>query len=201
MHLLLSLLIAFSVSAGKPQDSPITSTEFWTAYNMVKPVAYASEKKTLDARLTKTLLSRKIPVDQKAAIINAIGWSPDGNHNADTWIAALKKKYKTGSITPESPLSADEFMCLGYLLVMDDYFQPQNALPYLEQANKLRPGDYTLRMILALTLSQRDMDSNWCLVYRNVEAVQNDKSLRRNLRPEATDIIMDYINLYQESCQ
>ena len=53
-------------------------------------------------------------------------------------------------------------------------------------------------MISALIDAQIYLDSDWSMVYKVVADVLHDGSLHLDMRQEAIDNIMDYINLYNE---
>jgi hypothetical protein len=45
------------------------------------------------------------------------------------------------------------------------------------------------------------LNSDWCEVWKLVEKVLEDKTLKQDLRPEAVKIITDYMSLYKEYCR
>ncbi len=55
-------------------DSPVTSTDFYTAYLDIEEVAKASEMTYIDEETALYLSDSENPIDVKAAVINAIGW-------------------------------------------------------------------------------------------------------------------------------
>jgi len=184
-------------------DSPITSTYFCEAYLDVKIVKYASEKRIIDKKIGKMLMSEKLSIDVKAAIINALSWDINGKNNADIFKEFVSKKYNfTKKNIDIDKLSADELFCLGYLTVMDDYFHPQNGLVYLENALRKKPDSYTIAIIFSLSTSQIYLDTfEWCKVWMICKSTKNNKSYIQDLRKEANTIIFDYISLYESSCE
>lgn len=193
--LILFLFLSFRCLA----DSPVTSTDFYQAYLLMEDVATAAKTKSLTEDITATLLRTDVPIDAKAAICNALGWSLDGNENAKSFFKALKDKYNTKNISLDM-LSADECLVLGYLSLLGDYFNPQNADPILQEAVKLNPNSYTCNMILALCKAQEVMDSNFCGVWKAFDQVNSNKNLTQDMNPAAIKIIYDYMVLYKEEC-
>lgn len=54
-------------------------------------------------------------------------------------------------------------------------------------------------MVSALIDAQINLDGNdWSKVYTVVANVVKDKTLKRDMKQEAIDIIMEYIDLYKE---
>jgi hypothetical protein len=198
----IALFLVLSVPGLAVADSPLTSTPFHEAYLDVKIVKYALKKGELDKKIGNYLLKASNPIDVKLAAINAIGWDLEGQHNAEVFKGMLKAKY------PNDPLGSDpgtqtvdELICLAYLTAMDDYFNPDNALPIVQEALTMGSKSYTVQMIAALIKAQQAFDYDWCRVYQYARAVDFDSALTRDMRPEATTIIMDYMNLYRGECE
>lgn len=185
-------------------DSPITSTDFWKAYKDVKIVQYARDTKKLDKKIAKYLLKKRKPLAIKAAVINALSWDIEGKSLDAEFGEYLAKKYKTVPILLEfeyDKMPAGELMALGYMTVMSDYFDPAPSIPILKAAVEKVPESRTANMMLALAESQAAFDSDWCKVYQVVEKVRSDTELNDDLKPEAVNIIMEYIDLYKADCK
>lgn len=185
-------------------DSPITSTDFYKAYIDIPMVAKAAQS---DGILTKEmaafLSADKTPIDQKAAVINALSWDIDGKNNANRYLEYLTQKYygvKIDSTTLE-PFTPDEVFCLGYLRAMDDYFNVLEALDILDVAWWANDTSFTISMIYAIVEAQDAMDYDWCEVWMLVEDVLLDDVLVMDMRKEAVTIILDYMRLYKDECE
>lgn len=199
----ISILLVFSAVSITKADSPITSTPFYKAYMDEAIVAHAAEVGTIDAEIAEYLLKRRKPLDVKAAVINALSWDFDGKDNAGIFKTHIAEKYgkATFSELQLDELTGYELMCLGYLTVMDNYFEPKAAILYLEKAATKEPQSYTVHILLAITKAQEAMDYDWCKVWQVTEEVVNNDSLKMDMRPEANEIILDYMRLYQSSCE
>lgn len=199
---LYGLLVALAMLPGLLwADSPLTSTPFAEAYLDVAMVKYAKDKGVMDKKIAKFLMNENIEPDQKAAVVNALGWAYEGKKNGDLFLAFLNKKYKGGvSLENFSALTATEKMCLGYMLALDDYFNPKRGLPMLEAAKKEMSGSFTCNLLLALVKAQVVFDENFCHVWKVVNTVNIDESLVNDFRQDARKIVMDYITLYQQDC-
>jgi isocitrate dehydrogenase kinase/phosphatase len=180
-------------------DSPITSTAFYTVYLDVDMVKKAEAEGVMNLDFAEFLCDPDVPLDHKAALVNALSWNIDGKQNAEifTYYLALKNK-KTVTDLKMEDLSAPELMCLGYLTVLDDYFNPDKALPYLEKAAEKLPKSYTAAIINALARAQKLMDSDWREVWKVTEKVFEDKKLKMDMKQKARDIIYDYMVLYRK---
>ncbi|MFH0895168.1 MAG: hypothetical protein V2A54_12100 [Bacteroidota bacterium] len=185
-------------------DSPITSTPISEAYKDIPMVNTAAASGILNDEIAAFLLNEDNPLDQKAAVINALSWSFDGKRNAILFKEHLCKKYKTTiKYLKIDIISGDEQLCLGYLTIMDDYFFPDDAITILEKAVDKNPMSFTCNIIFAMAKAQKVMNSisAWCKVWKLAEAVETNKDLKRDMREDAIKIIMDYMILYKGSCK
>lgn len=196
-------------------DSPLTSTDFATAYQDVKVVQQA-DRNGLNERVLKALSDPKVPQDVRAAIVNQIGWSNEPQQNATIYLDYIARRQNTQpSRITLAMLTPQEAMALGYLLAMDNRFsleqpiggsgevQQADALSLLDTAVAKSPDDFSVNLIHSLVQSQYEFDrgpANWCAVYETVQGTVEEFQGERNMRPEAVDIIMDYIELYKDDC-
>jgi hypothetical protein len=190
------------LTAPARADSPITSTPFSEAYQDYNIVKAAKRSGILTVEMAEYLSSPTNPVDIKAALINGLSWKFEGKKNALLYRYYLGLKYGSTieQLTPNF-LTPDEVFSLGYLTVMDDYFKPQKALLLLESAQKRKPKSLTIAMVTALTQAQIALDSDWCRVWRLIDAPAQNSKFESDLRPQAKAIILDYMKGYQSSCK
>lgn len=184
-------------------DSPLTSTAISAAYKDVKIVQQAAKANgRLTTELINYLAKKKNPIDVKIALINELGWDTEGKTNAAAFWNYLqeKKKYKSMDDFLRSA-SADMIICLAYLKALDDYLDVQESITYAQKAKAKNGGSYTIQIICALIEAQSAMDSDWCEVYKLTNNVRINESLKRDMRPEAIDIIFEYMDLYKDECK
>lgn len=181
-------------------DSPLTSTPFYKAYTDLKMVAYAKESGIVDKKIARYLSKSNVPLHEKAAVINALGWDFDGKKNAELYLDYLSEKRGLDLSTDIFVLPAADLFCVGYLTALDNYFEVRYAQAILQSAEKQMPNNFTVAFIHGLVQAQIAMDSDWCKVYQVVHVVESNPNLERAMRPTAVKIIMDYIQLYQEEC-
>ncbi len=200
--LVILLKVPFIFPVASHADSPITATDFYKAYLDVKMVQRAHLEGVMGVEIAGFLSSPENPVDVKAAVINALSWRFEGKNNAELYTYYLGLLYHM-SVTDLNTdfLSADEIFCLGYLVAMDDYFHPENAIILLEEAYRSVKDSFTVSMILALAKAQAVFDLDWCETWKITESVLKNTDLKQDMRPEAKKIIVDYMTLYREYCE
>jgi hypothetical protein len=177
-------------------DSPLTSTLFDEVYKDVDIVVQAKKKGAINKTIAKFLHSKDNNIDEKAAVICAIGFDINGKVNAEKYSKIIFGK--SLSELDIKSLDAEDAFCIGYLQALDDYFNPSKAIPYLEAAQKELNTSFTAAIILALARAQEIMDKgDWCKMWDITYRVYNDKSLYTDMREEAKKIIKDYMILYK----
>lgn len=193
--IILSLVLFFNIHALLA-DSPLTSTPISDAYKDLDVVVRAQKKGKMTMEFAKFLHDGDNSIDEKAALINAIGWSVDGKNNAELYAKYIFDKKLTELDLPD--MNGDDLFCLGYLQALDDYFNPGKSLPYFEESEKKINTSLTVSLIHTLAKAQDIMDGgDWCKIWNMTYQTLNDKSLYRDLREAAIKIIRDYMILYK----
>ncbi|MBD3922344.1 hypothetical protein H8B09_26550 [Paenibacillus sp. PR3] len=175
-------------------DSPLTSTDFYRAYEDIDAVE-AAKKGGMTKETAAFLSSEEQPIDEKAAVINAIyagGSEWKDRHYADDYAKLVFSK-TLDALNP-AELGGDDLFVLGYLNVMDHYLQVDNVA-WLVKAKQALPSSLTVSLIYAVAFSQMEFDCSWEYVRQTLE----DSNLQADLRPEAVDFITDYMKLYEGS--
>lgn len=220
------LILAIILSGKVFADSPITSTPFYLAFNEIPEINKARENGKLDYELASFLTNEKIPIDQKLALVNALGWRIDGKNNKGLFEIFLKNKYSI-SFIDYNTINSDELLILGYLAILDNYFELTEPIKILNIALQKNPQSYSYNIIYGLALSQLSLDfgirgvkeeekfllsedylrhyvdknsPSWCNIYLINATIENDKSLKQDFRESAKKFIFDYINIYREKC-
>ena len=195
------LLIVINYSAKA--DSPLTSTDFYTAYMDVDMVKEAHKTQKFTDKIGDYLSSNKNSIDKKVAVVNALGWNFDGKKDAELFRRYLGNKYGIRNKLKVSmnDFTADELLCLGYMTAMDDYFKPQDGIDIVEMAIKKNPDSYTFNIITSLVKAQNMMDKSWCDMFKLTDSVDKNSSLQKDMKKEAIKIIFDYMNLYKGDCK
>ncbi|MBW4549997.1 MAG: hypothetical protein KME35_02590 [Aphanocapsa sp. GSE-SYN-MK-11-07L] len=184
VRLIVSLAIALLSLLIEPvrADSPITSTRFADAYQDDALIQAARKSGILDLKMAEYLSSPTNPIDQKAALINALSWKYEGKSNATLYRYFLSLTYgqKADQLDLQA-LTADEVFALGYLTVMDDYFNPEPAIALLLSAKARNQDSFTVVIVTALAQAQATRD--WCQVWQTTDAVTQARSLKQDMRP------------------
>ena len=186
-------------------DSPITSTDFYKAYLHIPEVEEAHEIGVLSEEIAEYLLDSENSLDKKAAVINALSWDFDRKINAFLFKRYLKAKYqiKDDIDSLVKVMNDEELFCLGYMTVMDNYFDPEKSLIYFESASPSIRESYTFQIINALIKTQsliKDQDK-WCRIWITVNAVETNKELKVDMNTGGRKIILDYIKIYKDNCE
>ena len=195
----IALMLAFTASWA---DSPLTSTHFADAYSDHPMVQMACEEMQYDISTTllNFLANKNEPVDVRLAVVNKIGWNFDG-----TTVGAQLGEYLMGRYGVKNEaklvkkLDAGTLAVYAYAKAMSNYFDVKAACELGHQAvKKNKNKSFSVAMISALIDAQVYLDSDWSMIYKGGAGVLHDGSLHLDMRQEAIDNIMDYINLYNE---
>ena len=183
-------------------DSPLTSTHFADAYSDHPMVQMASEEMQGDipTSLLNFLADKKAPVDVRLAVINKLGWNFDGTSMGAQLGQYLMGRYKVKNEKKlVKKLDAKTLAVYAYAKAMSNYFDVAAASEMGHQAvKKNKDKSFSVAFISSLIDAQVYLDNDWSMVHKVVANVLNDGSLRLDMRQEAIDSVMDYINLYKE---
>ena len=195
----ITLLMAFTAGWA---DSPLTSTHFADAYSDHPMVQTADEfmQGDMSTTLLNFLADKHSPVDVRLAVINKIGWNFDGTSMGAQLRDYLMGRYNAkNESTLVKKLDAGTLAVYAYALAMSDYFDVKAAQELAHQAlKKNKNKSFSVAMASALIDAQHYLDSDWGMVYKVVADVLHNGSLHLDMRQEAIDSIMEYINLYKE---
>ena len=199
LGILAMLFFSYQASA----DSPLTSTEFYKAYEKLPIIQLAGNSNGL---LTKELMNyladKDNPTDVKIAMINRLGWDTKGKTNASILINYLKSKYGFKTTAElKTGLSASDLICIAYLKSMDNYFDIKEALTFATAAQAKEPKSYTINIIQRLIKAQDYLYKSYCQVFKIVNEVRTNESITMDFNKEASDIIFEYINRYEKYCK
>lgn len=196
----MSLVLAMFAMAAMA-DSPLTSTVFHPCYADVAMVAQAAALKGQDMnpQVAAYLADNTQPVDQRAAVVNALGWNSDGTNNGKILLKTLFQQY---GVTSEDALcqtiDGETLAIYAYTLAMSDYFNVEHAMQLGNLAvTKNRHLTQTVEILASLIRAQYYLDHNKIgRVGRTVREVLADDVLKADMRPKAIEAIMSYIDLY-----
>ena len=197
----LIIILTFSISTVFA-DSPLTSTDFYTAYLDIPIVNRASKSDGLiNIEIFNYLNSKSNSIDKKIALINALKWNFNGKNNAVLYLKklmAIRKDYTPNNFYNKG--SAEELICYAYLKAMDNYFDVKKAVLFSSLAAKQNTNSYTIAIVNQLIKSQMVKMNNWCEVYNGMNKIKENKNLILDFRKEASNIIFSYTDSYKEYC-
>jgi len=199
LGILAMLFFSYQASA----DSPLTSTEFYKAYEKLPIIQVAGNSNgLLTKELIKYLADKDNPTDVKIALINRLGWNIKGKKNASILIKYLKSKYSFNTTAElKADLSASDLICIAYLKSMDNYFDTKEELIFASAAQVIEPESYTINIIRSLIKAQDYVYKSYCQVFKIVDEVRSDEKLTIDFKKEASDIIFEYIDGYKKYCK
>jgi hypothetical protein len=213
----ISLIIGLLITSIAKADSPLTSTNFSTAYSSEQIVmAAARARGKVTKQIMEYLIDETKPIGVKVAAINQLGWDINGKNNAQVFINFIQEKrdasdtisisyidqaeFNTDSISGFNieRLNADELLCYSYLMALDNYFVVDEAVELAEKAVQLKPDSYTFCIITALIQAQHisHTGANECEISKICKSIKNDPTLKKDLNEQAIKIIYEYMDSY-----
>lgn len=209
---LLMMMSAFQLSFA---DSPLTSTDFYKAYLDVPIVAAAAKNPgKLSNEAKAYLFDEDNPLDVKLALINVVGWRMEGlstytdylrycfNHFPKAKFGIDEKKFLTKKDLFYY-VSSEQMAVLVYMYAMSNYFDSKGMFSLMQQA-MLKPirDRQSFMMAMGLVYAQTCLDNpqRWGKIYTSMTHHINSPQIK-DMRPEAIEIVMEYINLYKEESE
>lgn len=196
------ILFLLSGSIASLADSPLTSTDFAVAYYSSPMVALAKNVKgNIPTKMLSFLADSKSPVDERLAVVNQLGWEMEGTSYSSQLGDFLKRRHAVNNdVDLADKLDAGTLAVYAYATAMSDYFNVDFASFLGHRAVEKDKGkSLSVAMVAALIDAQSYMDGDdWSKIYTVVADVIENKTLHRDMKQEAIDIIMEYIDLYKE---
>jgi hypothetical protein len=203
-----ALFFLLLAAAAARADSPLTSTDFATAYADVPGVKSAKDGNTEAAYV---FLASTASNDKKLAVANALGWSGDFATGFFEYLAQ-QRDVKADTLDVKD-LNASQLFVAGYLVAMADYLELKPLKPgakgvwgktgqfLLDRAASSLKEDFTVQYVQALVKAQKAMAGSWCDVFRGPrDVLARFPTAQRNLRPGAVESAQGYLQGYEESC-
>lgn len=186
-------------------DSPLTSSDFAESYKdqpMVQMALKLSDDSdaSIPVSMLNYLADKKSPVDVRLAVINAIGWNFNGKTAGQQLYEYLSTRYKAKTVDKlAKKLDAGTLAVYAYALAMSNYFEVEEAQDLAHKAvKKDKSKSFSVAFIASLIDAQVHLDGDWGMVYKVVNDVLHNGSLHLDMRQEAIDSVMEYIDLYKE---
>ena len=196
-------LLTVGLIASVVASKPVTLTNFHDSFSYLDEVRHVLDHGLIDGRIVNFLVDQNNPIDEKAAIINALVDNNKFNSNALTFKQYVARKYKENWESLDlSKLSAEELFCLGYITILDENGATENGLPILEMAEQKNPYSYTISLFSALANAERSIEAgNNCEGWKACQAVKSNSSLNNDLDTRVSSLIFDTIESYNNGCE
>lgn len=151
----------------------------------------------------------------KLATINQLSWgNKDYVKQFETYLIEKRKvkakvfdylRELTGEDSAENKwtkkLTADDLMCWSYLQALSNYFELALSRAGAEIGIQRDPESMAHAAVYCLISCQVVFDQSWCLIYKFGQEYFVECEFSKNkLLPEAVQIILDYLSLYQSDC-
>lgn len=196
---LFSIITILLMPLSSYADSPLTSTDFYQAYDEYPIIRKAKKEEKMNLEFAEFLSSKENPIDVKVALINALGWKFEGKYNTTLYSYHLSLIHGMRSSEFElDKLTPDELLTLGYIKALDNYFETQDAERILLKAVSKNPDSMTYNIILAITKAQNVNVDNWGLRWKLFENVINNHNLKKDIRKMAIEQMKEYMILYKD---
>lgn len=200
--ILVACTLILTVNIAKA-DSPLTSTEFYKAYQDIPAVQEAIKAQ---GRLTPTLLKyladTSQPLEYKLAVINALGWEKCSKQDAQVFRDyVLEQKlgneygqimmHRLDAVEKFRSGRADDLICYAYMSAMENYSNPSQCYSYADIAINRKPNSVCTEIIAALiraqVLNEINMD---CDGYKGLQKLRNSNSITQDMRIGAFELIL-----------
>lgn len=201
--LILVAILFVGLMSHLSAQSPVTLTSFHNSYSQLEGVQTILEMGALDGKSAYFLMDESNPMDQKAAIINALVDSDKGKENATTFSMFVARKYGVNFQEMDlNILTAGELFCMGYLTIMDEKGNPDLALPIFAKAIEKDSKSYTIQMINALANAQSSINKkDNCAAWKTFSGVSSNTSFTNDLNADIKNALNNSMNPYKEGCE
>ena len=195
------LICTLLLSANSKADSPLTSTDFYKAYETLGIVKSTQRMGAINEEMMQFLTNPSEPIAVKLALINKLGWDISGKNNAHIFLQFMQKNkgYKTENEFIENGKGYD-LICYAYLKAMDDYFDVKEALIIAKKASEKEPKSFSVNFISKLIYAQDMLYEDQCKVYQSVINVRENETLIVDMKQDAIEIVFEYMNIYKKYC-
>lgn len=183
--------------------NPVTMTDFHGIFNYLNEVNHVSENGLIDGRVVSFLVNENNPIDQKAAVINALVANNKTKSNALTFRQFVARKYKENWENLDlNKLNGEELFCLGYITIIDEDGNSPEGFSMLEMAAEKVPASMTINLINALAKAQNMIkDGDNCGAWETFNAAKNNTSFNNDLDNGIAGILTSVMESYGSGCQ
>lgn len=199
---LFTFMCFFTIAGITTAANPVTLTKFYQHYSQLQPVQEIESHGVLTGRVASFLMDDNNPIDEKAAVVNAFTANNEKNIAALTYKQFVARKYKGDFNNLDlNQLNGEELFILGYLTLMDDKGDPENALPILEMADQKLTNSLTVNTILALARAQQSISHrNECEAWQTINRVISGQGMNNDLDQQVVETIASETENLKSAC-
>ena len=197
MKSILFLIFAVCFSLTTLADSPLTSTSLCVGYESNPLVKAGLENKKISKKQF-SFLTGKGSINEKLAIVSALGWGEHAQGNCDQILAKLIKARKS-----QAKFTVDDNLVMAYAQALGDYFDMSKTKPYFDAINFEDEKRESAIWVLNLCVMQNLLDDQerWCEIYQRLEAIRTLDGITRDMKPETlTQGLYEYLDIYKDTC-
>lgn len=191
----LILMILCAAPLTVAADSPLTSTPWHKAYLDIPQVKAASTGYKLTSRLARYLTDRSISLDKRAALVNALGWHPNGKENS----RRLKKFLLRSRPQWQRRMPVDIALLYWYLAAMDRYQTPCTAAEKIRTLYLQMKDNQSAALLQLLVGSQQLLFTDWDPIWPAAQLVLTRHFSSGRIRQPALQIISNYMRFFKNS--
>lgn len=181
---------------------PVSLLSFYDSYSNLDIIRTIQQNNQFDGNIGAFLLNESNSVSEKLATMNALIGHNKNNNAAETFKMLVSRQYKANYETLDlNILSANELLCLGYLTLIDDQGNPDNALPILEKASVKSQTSKSVQIIYALISAQSLINKGQtCEAWNSFKISTENSALTNDLDGEIAGRIVNEMQVYNEGC-
>ncbi len=148
------------------------------------------------------------PLEEKLAIINAIGWNKNGMMNSKMFFMYVmnKKKYQSDYggdyMAFKWDATRDELICFAYMKALDNYFDVVDAYIIAGEAAIKYPDSFAVSMICnlikALGLTAYE---EYCYSSKMFLSLKDNSKLKLDMKKEAMTYVFEYMEEIGKDCK
>lgn len=174
---------------------PLTSCDVSRGYMESKWVKEAMNcKGDISTEIMEYLISEG-QIAEKIATIYKLGWDENASGNAIKFKKYLLQTRNEVNWTP------DDYLCMAYLLSMNNQYNVTEAGILAERAVKMNYNSFTFQIVLSLINAQALIAKNEsCRAYKGCNFVRKNGNFKQDMNKESVDAIFEYMDIYKDRC-
>jgi hypothetical protein len=186
--LILTSFLFIGFVAGSLAQNQLSKVSFYDNFNNINEVQAVINAKGLEGTAGLFLTNDNNPIDQKAAIINALLTSDKAN-NAETFTMFLGRKYGINFKELDvNTLKETDLFCLAYIT----FIEGGDALSMMEIAMEKMPDNATVQLIGSVVKANAQVkNGNHCEAWKVYSSAQ-EGNVDNNIKSAYSEAMSEY---------